>query len=1224
MGEKVQVVAKKPEVKRENQASQSRNADQSLSMSSPIDQVMYLQRTIGNQAVQWLIKSGALQAKLKIGQPGDRYEQEADRVADAVMRMPEPGVQREVEEEEEEEDPLQAKFASGLTGTLQAKTEAFQNKTGMPDHLKSGLENLSGMELSSVRVHHNSSKPAQINALAYTQGQDIHIGPGQEKHLPHEGWHAVQQMQGRVKPTMQAKGVSINDDKEFEREADMMGTKALQREHVSQNSNSEDSATFYTPHELNYIAPQQAASGSSNVLQRAPNDDEKLVEYPIKVPRDIKTHEELDRYAEVMIFGKVINEIWMSNYQFDPKKHVGTTVYYQYPATFIAEHGGKKVGEATRPASSNPTYKQTKGKERDATNEEIDKRYCEGVIIPSGEKIKKGEQAKIDMWNVYRDEVMNDKKKLKDLPPELKELMGEEPSFKPQDYEQLLRIAEKLKKFSPEDITVYKMLALRATDNLDLFEKSVDMFLARKEELKEALKRYEEKNKGKDPQTMQDAIEASWKGFDSSKIGNISEADQYDLAKQQAWEVTKAQLEYMKNHPGETVVDFAKTATLMNTGETFEGMSKDIAEAASGDANAWARWAGGAGAGAKLSGWLLAVGGVLYVLSWLIGVGELATIAIFMGAMLASTIVLSETEYQLRIKAASQAKTDEEFKEQVTKGAAARTNVIIMLGLLAIALAVRFVAKTYFPQTVAKISKSLARFREKVRITGKLSEVKAEFVTEMDGHKQKLIETGESAKKSAKTQADALDKMSLEEFIEKLEKGDGDFFQEASVQEGQKVLWKKLAETPEGLKAIEAYKGQLADTLRNTVPKEIDSMVKEQTDAIDVMMEKVKKSSVPDEFEQAIKDHEKFMSEEEVAKRGKELEQQTRKDKAEEALKEIEEGIKKADEAKPPEPKPPEPKLPEAKPPKAKPPKAPPETAPPKPPPERVPPKKKPPEKKLPKEKPPEIELKTKGNEISAKDPTTGETLGIGELDGKGYINYAIYTKVLKSTIRGGQVFNAIHDAFIAQGKSIKGIRGLWYAEDNLTSFNNAILDGLSPENAAKLETFTGKMAGRRGYTNVKIDYSKSPRNLDGTFQKAEVWFDKPKVVPPKAPPETAPPKTPPKAPPAPTFSKPVLGGEGGDVIKLYRYTKTVSDVPLYSYWTEWETTSVKSASRMTGVPEGLITNRLTVRVQRSALDNFFKDAGSKFVPGEGAALEYQNTKPIPQGNIESKPIKKP
>lgn len=101
------------------------------------------------------------------------------------------------------------------------------NKTGLPDALKAGVENLSGYSLDDVRVHYNSSKPAQLQALAYTQGTDIHIAPRQEKHLPHEAWHVVQQMQGRVKPTMQMKGVQVNDDEGLEREADVMGDKAF-------------------------------------------------------------------------------------------------------------------------------------------------------------------------------------------------------------------------------------------------------------------------------------------------------------------------------------------------------------------------------------------------------------------------------------------------------------------------------------------------------------------------------------------------------------------------------------------------------------------------------------------------------------------------------------------------------------------------------------------------------------------------------------------------------------------------------------------------------------------------------------------------------------------------------------------------------------------------------------------------------------------------------------
>ncbi|MGZ5007645.1 MAG: eCIS core domain-containing protein [Methylobacter sp.] len=811
-----------------------------------------------------------------------------------------PPIQRLEETDDEEKELLQLKPDLEFTVQREQQASSKPNTTGLPDNLKPGIESLSGLSMDSVKVHYNSSQPAQFNALAYAQGADIHIAPGQEQHLPHEAWHVVQQTQGRVKPTVRMNaGVPVNDDEELEREADVMGIKALQMKDAKAALAANDPA--HKLQKAGTAVPLSTGSAvqakNTGIVQRAPDNEN--ISYPITVPKGLTSEQELDQYAEVLIFHKVLNMKWKFM-GWDVKALAGKTVTYAYPASFVSKNGGKQTEAAAKPAPSNPAYTQTKGKEREAINNEVDKRYWKGTHTGEGEKIKKGEQAKADMWNVYRDEVMNDKKALQDIPPELKELMGGEASFKPQDYTQLLRIAEKLKRFSKEDIAVYKMLSLRATDNLSLFEKSVDMFLARKEELKEALKQYEEQNKSKAPQSMQDAIDESWKGFDNSKIGKLSEANQYDLARQKTWDVTKTQLEYMKNHPGETLTDFAKAATLLNTGETFSGIGKDITEAAKGDANAWARWAGGVGAGAKLSGWLLAVGGVMYVLSWLTGVGELATIAAFMGAMLATTIVLSTTESELRIKAASKAKTPEEFQEQVTKAAAARTNVIIMIGLLAIALAFRFVAKTFFPETMGKIGKSLAKFREKIRIVGKLSELKAEFAAEMEGYKQKLTEAGKTAKESSKAQADALNKMSTEEFIDKMESGKGDFFQEASVQDGQKIQWKALAQTPEGLKSIEAYKAQLADALRNTVAKEIDAMVKEQTDAIDRMLEKVNKATVPGEFEQALKDQEKFLSDEEVAKRGKEREQQMVKEKTEEALKKIEEEIKKAAEKKNP------------------------------------------------------------------------------------------------------------------------------------------------------------------------------------------------------------------------------------------------------------------------------------------------------------------------------------
>ncbi|MBL7729234.1 MAG: DUF4157 domain-containing protein, partial [Dinghuibacter sp.] len=130
---------------------------------------------------------------------------------------------------------VQQKQLSGMNPVVPA-APAVQTKTkntGLPENLQTGIEHLSGISMNDVNVHYNSSQPAQLHAHAYAQGTDIHIAPGQEKHLPHEAWHVVQQKQGRVKPTMQLKGkVNVNNDKGLEQEADKMGAKAIARQTI--------------------------------------------------------------------------------------------------------------------------------------------------------------------------------------------------------------------------------------------------------------------------------------------------------------------------------------------------------------------------------------------------------------------------------------------------------------------------------------------------------------------------------------------------------------------------------------------------------------------------------------------------------------------------------------------------------------------------------------------------------------------------------------------------------------------------------------------------------------------------------------------------------------------------------------------------------------------------------------------------------------------------------
>ena len=94
-----------------------------------------------------------------------------------------------VQKVEDEEELLQGKFETvqkaGAIDEIQSKSAVAQNKdeksannTGLPDTLKSGIENLSGLSMDDVKVHYNSAKPGQLQAHAFAQGTDIHMAPG--------------------------------------------------------------------------------------------------------------------------------------------------------------------------------------------------------------------------------------------------------------------------------------------------------------------------------------------------------------------------------------------------------------------------------------------------------------------------------------------------------------------------------------------------------------------------------------------------------------------------------------------------------------------------------------------------------------------------------------------------------------------------------------------------------------------------------------------------------------------------------------------------------------------------------------------------------------------------------------------------------------------------------------------------------------------------------------
>lgn len=202
-------------------------------------------------------KGIAIQAKLTVGKPNDKYEQEADRIADKVMRMPDratvlrkcaackeeekkiqqkplavgitPWVQRQVAEEqeedrvqtkplqrqaEEEEEAIQPKImlqkqTTGGPPQPGASLESRLNrsKSGgspLPDNTRSFMESRIGADFSNVKIHtdDNAVQMSQdIGAQAFTHGNHIYFNSGKYspdsfsgKHLlAHEMVHTIQQ-----------------------------------------------------------------------------------------------------------------------------------------------------------------------------------------------------------------------------------------------------------------------------------------------------------------------------------------------------------------------------------------------------------------------------------------------------------------------------------------------------------------------------------------------------------------------------------------------------------------------------------------------------------------------------------------------------------------------------------------------------------------------------------------------------------------------------------------------------------------------------------------------------------------------------------------------------------------------------------------------------------------------------------------------------------------------
>ena len=146
--------------------------------------------------------------------------------------------------------------------TERASNTGQPNRTGIPDRIKQDFENRSGLSFDDVRVHYNSDKPAKFNAGAFAQGNEIHIAPGEDRSLPHELTHIIQQRYGLVSQTAEIGGVPVNLNSHLEQQADS-------------TSFPTNCVVSHTSHQevMQFSPPKRARPGQDPLVKKDPDAD---------------------------------------------------------------------------------------------------------------------------------------------------------------------------------------------------------------------------------------------------------------------------------------------------------------------------------------------------------------------------------------------------------------------------------------------------------------------------------------------------------------------------------------------------------------------------------------------------------------------------------------------------------------------------------------------------------------------------------------------------------------------------------------------------------------------------------------------------------------------------------------------------------------------------------------------------------------------------------------
>jgi hypothetical protein len=226
------------------------------------------------------------------------------------------------------------------------------------------------------------------------------------------------------------------------------------------------------------------------VIQKQDKEEDKKYTYDIAIPPGTTSKTGFRQYAEMVIFGRVVNLEWNASTELDLiynniSQHIGHVVRFTVKESQLRAYG-VEPGVKNTVNSENTSYSNLQGSEKQNVVEEINRRYYERTGIKPGTQIQTNDTNSTAIWNAIRDEVISEKEKIDALLPEMKAFLNIENGISPADYSKYAEVAMLLGQMDAADFMTYKASVSSSTSDLDLLKKSLTEFLGRKEVRKNA------------------------------------------------------------------------------------------------------------------------------------------------------------------------------------------------------------------------------------------------------------------------------------------------------------------------------------------------------------------------------------------------------------------------------------------------------------------------------------------------------------------------------------------------------------------------------------------------------------------------------------------------------------------------------------------------------------------------------------------------------------------